>query len=104
MGGRFLVARMVKAEGSLANQRCRNIDGRLVAMVGKAPEPIRSDLVAWQQAIVAVALAVADASRTFDACFREAGTPTAGPAGLAQPEPGQRLNRGLASLNIDAVV
>ena len=76
-------------------------------MVGKAPvdtQPIW--LRGNERRSGALALAVADASRTFDALF-PAKASAAGwreLLGLAQPEPGQRLNRGLASLNIDAVV
>ena len=76
-------------------------------LVGKAPvdtQPIW--LRGNERRSGALALAVADASRTFDALF-PAKASAAGwreLLGLAQPEPGQRLNRSLASLNIDAVV
>ena len=76
-------------------------------MVGKAPvstQPIW--LRGNERRSGALALAVADASRTFDALFPADASASGWREllGLAKPEPGQRLNRGLASLNLTAVV
>ena len=81
--------------------------GDWLRMVGKAPvNPQPIWLRGNERRSGALALAVADASRTFDALF-PAGASAAGwreLLGVAQPEPGQKLNRGLASLSVDAVV
>ena len=99
-------------EWSRQNERWKISDAEIVMgdwfrMVGKAPvntQPIW--LRGNERRSGALALAVADASRTFDALFpakaSAAGWRTM--LGLAQPEPGRSLNRSLASVNLGGVV